>query len=60
MRPDNSRYLIQSAQRRHEDALTRTRGALRDLDRAGEQVTFRAVAAAAGQTSHRAPGPNRG
>jgi hypothetical protein len=48
MRPDNSRYLIQSARRRHEDALTRTRAALKDLDRAGEQVTFRAVAAAAG------------
>jgi hypothetical protein len=47
MRTDNSRYLIQSAQRRHEDALTRTRDALEDLDRAGEQVTFRAVAAAA-------------
>jgi hypothetical protein len=47
MRPDNSRYLIQSAQRRHEDALTRTRDALTGLDRAGEQITFRSVAAAA-------------
>jgi hypothetical protein len=48
MRPDNSRYLIQSARRRHEDALARTRDALKDLDRAGDQVTFRGVAAAAG------------
>jgi Family of unknown function (DUF6262) len=48
MRPDNSRYLVQSARRRSEAALTRTRDALRDLDRAGEPVTFRGVAATAG------------
>lgn len=47
MRTDNSRYLIQSAQRRHEDALARAHDVLKDLDRAGEQVTFRGVAASA-------------
>lgn len=47
MRPDNSRYLVQSARRRSEAALTRTRDALRDLDRAGEPITFRGVSAAA-------------
>ncbi|MGH3287277.1 MAG: DUF6262 family protein [Streptosporangiaceae bacterium] len=48
MRPDNSRYLIQSARARSDAALTRARDALRDLDRAGQPVTFRGLAAAAG------------
>jgi hypothetical protein len=48
MRPDTSSYLVQSARRRSEAAITRARDALRHLDRAGEQVTFRSVAATAG------------
>lgn len=48
MRPDNSRYLIQAARDRHEAALRRARTALKDLDRGGQPVTFRAVAATAG------------
>lgn len=48
MRPDNSRYLVQSARDRSDAAFTRARDALRDLDRSGQPVTFRGLAAAAG------------
>jgi hypothetical protein len=48
MRPDNSRYIIQAARDRSQAALTRARSALKDLDRDGQPVTFRAVAATAG------------
>ncbi len=48
MRPDNSRHLAQAARRRSDAAITRARDALKDLDRAGDQVTFRSVAATAG------------
>jgi hypothetical protein len=48
MRADNSRFLIQAARDRHETTTTRASEALQRLDRAGEPVTYRAVAEAAG------------
>jgi hypothetical protein len=44
-RADNTRYLRLAAQARHDQALQRTRDAIRALDRHGEPITFTAVAA---------------
>ena len=48
MRADNSRFLIQAAQDRHEATATRASEALQRLDRAGEPISYRIVAQAAG------------
>lgn len=45
---DNSRFLARAAARRHQATLTRASDAIECLDRAGQPVTFSAVAAAAG------------
>lgn len=45
---DNSRYLVEAAHQRHEQAIARATEALRRLERAGTPVTFRSVADAAG------------
>lgn len=47
MHPDNSAHLAAAAQRRHELARSKTVQALRELERAGEPVTFETVARAA-------------
>lgn len=46
MRADNSRFLVQAARDRHEDALKRALLAVKRLDRSGEPVTFRSVSQA--------------
>jgi hypothetical protein len=48
MRADNTRHLRQAARDRHESTVARAEQALRQLDRTGQPVTFRSVAAAAG------------
>jgi hypothetical protein len=47
-RADNTHHLRAAAAARHDAAVQRSRGAIRDLDRAGETITFTAVARAAG------------
>jgi hypothetical protein len=47
MRADNSRFIVQAAHDRHDEALQRAQDALRRLDRSGEPITFRSVAEAA-------------
>jgi hypothetical protein len=47
-RADNTRHLLAAAAARHDAALQRSRGAIEDLDRAGDPITFTAVARAAG------------
>jgi hypothetical protein len=47
MRADNSRFIVEAAQRRREEALRRTQEAIAGLDRAGEPISFRQVALAA-------------
>ena len=44
MRADNTHHLRQAAQARHESTMDKAKQALRELDRAGQPVTFRAVA----------------
>lgn len=44
---DNSHHLKRAATERHDAALRRGRAAIADLDRAGEAITFTAVARAA-------------
>ena len=48
MGADNTRYLLQAAQDRHEATMTRAADALRRLDQTGSPVSFRAVAQTAG------------
>ncbi|SDP65006.1 hypothetical protein SAMN04487914_12338 [Arthrobacter sp. ok909] len=48
MRADNSRYIRQAAERRHELTRSKAVAALRELQNQGGAVTFEAVAAAAG------------
>jgi hypothetical protein len=48
MPTDRATPLAAAAARKHEDALERASGALRDLDAAGRPVNFQAVARAAG------------
>ncbi len=48
MRPDPAARLAEAAARRHELTRAKAIQALRELDRAGQPVTFAAVAAAAG------------
>lgn len=48
MPPDEPSPLAAAAARKHEAALERAAGALRELDAAGEQVNFQTVARAAG------------
>jgi len=45
---DNTRYLAQAAAGRHRATLNKASNAIERLDRAGQPVTFSAVAAAAG------------
>jgi hypothetical protein len=45
---DNSRFLAQAAAGRHQATLARASNAIERLDRAGQHVTFSAVATAAG------------
>lgn len=47
-RADNTRYLAQAAAGRHQATLNKASNAIERLDRAGQPVTFSAVAAAAG------------
>lgn len=47
-RADNTHYLAQAAAGRHRAALKKASNAIERLDRAGQPVTFSAVAAAAG------------
>jgi hypothetical protein len=47
MRADNTRHLRQAARARHESTVARAQQALRQLDRSGQPITFRSVAAAA-------------
>lgn len=47
-RADNTRYLAQAAAGRHRATLNKASNAIERLDRAGQPVTFSAVAAAAG------------
>ena len=47
MRADNTHHLRQAAQDRHKSTMARAEQALRQLDRGGQPVTFRGVAAAA-------------
>jgi len=47
-RADNTRYLARAAAERHQATLKRASDAIERLDRAGQPVTFSAVAAAAG------------
>ena len=47
-RADNSHHLQRAAATRHESAITRTRAAIAELDRAGTPISFATVAAAAG------------
>ena len=46
-RVDNTHHLQRAATARHDAALQRGRGAIEDLDRAGQPITFTAVARAA-------------
>ena len=46
-RADNTHHLQRAATARHDAALQRGRGAIEDLDRAGQPITFTAVARAA-------------
>jgi hypothetical protein len=48
MRADNSRHIVDAARRRSDDTRSRAIQALRELDAAGEPVTFEAVAKRAG------------
>ncbi|MDP9888590.1 transposase [Pseudarthrobacter enclensis] len=48
MRADNSRYIRQAAERRHELTRSKAVAALRELENQGDAVTFEAVAAVAG------------
>jgi hypothetical protein len=48
LRADNSRYIRQAAERRHELTRSKAVAALRELQNQGGAVTFEAVAAAAG------------
>lgn len=48
MRPDNTHYLQQWRQRRHQQALHAAAEALRAFDREGRPITFAGVAQAAG------------
>ena len=48
MRPDTAAPLAEAAARRHELTRAKAIQALRELDRAGQPVTFAAVSAAAG------------
>lgn len=48
MHADNSRHLAAAQQRRHQELLQRTAAALRQMDRDGAEITFVAVASAAG------------
>ena len=47
MRADNTHHLRQASRDRHESTVARAEQALCQLDRGGQPVTFRAVAAAA-------------
>ncbi len=47
-RVDNTEHLVRAAAARHQRALTRARAAIDALDRAGQPVTFTAVAREAG------------
>ena len=48
MRADNTHHLRRAARDRHESAVARAEQTLRELDRAGQSVSFRSVAACAG------------
>ena len=48
MRADNSRHIVDAARGRREYARSRAIQALREIDTAGEPVTFEAVAKRAG------------
>lgn len=48
MHADNSRHLAAAQQRRHQELVERTSATLRRLDRDGAEITFVAVASAAG------------
>lgn len=45
---DNTIHLLQAAAARHHNAVVNATNAIRELDRAGQPITFQAVAAAAG------------
>ena len=45
---DNTIHLLQAAAARHHNAMVNATNAIRELDRAGQPITFQAVAAAAG------------
>lgn len=47
MHTDNSRFLLEAAQRRHRDTLGRAEAAIRRLDKDGMPITFNTVAEAA-------------
>jgi hypothetical protein len=48
MRADNSRHIVTAARNRHEHTRAKAIQALREIDAAGDAVTFDAVARAAG------------
>lgn len=48
MHADNSRHLAAAQERRHQELVERTSRTLRRLDREGAEITFVAVASAAG------------
>jgi hypothetical protein len=48
MPPDHGRSLAAAAQRKRDRALERAHGALRDLDRRGETISFQSIARTAG------------
>ena len=52
MASDRTTALATAAARKHDDAVTRANGALRDLDRAGMAINFQTVARAACVSRH--------
>jgi len=46
--PDNTIHLLQAAAARHHNAVVNATAAIQELDRAGQPITFQAVAEAAG------------
>jgi hypothetical protein len=46
--PDNTVHLLQAAAARHHNAVANATAAIRELDGAGQPITFQAVAAVAG------------
>jgi len=47
MPTDNTAALAESARRRHDDAMTRTRAVLRTFDATGDRITYAKIAGAA-------------